>query len=239
MDNDAATFYAGGALMLGIVERGRGERLIGAAKRAGARGGTVVLGRGTADGGLLAMLGVGDSEQDLVLVLAGDLEADAIVAGIRADHARSGRRRGVLAVLDVVGILRHRLAVPADLSAPAAVKLPAAEPRRTSMEKAAFRLISFIVNQGFADDAMAAARRAGASGGTIVAARGTGKEEDVKFFGIALVPEKDLLVIVVEEAKAEAILEAVRSLPCLSEPGSGIAFSLPVRDFFSLGRPAG
>ena len=71
-------------------------------------------------------------------------------------------------------------------------------------------LLTVIVNHGYADDVMAEARKAGAAGGTILNARGTGKEEDVKFFGITLVPEKEMLLIVAENAKAPAILEAIQ-----------------------------
>lgn len=97
-------------------------------------------------------------------------------------------------------------------------------------------LITFIVNRGYADDAMVAARKAGATGGTILNARGTGKEEDVKFFGISLVPEKEILLIAVESSSADKILEAVKNVPCLSEPGSGIAFCVAVEDFVTLGK---
>ena len=83
---------------------------------------------------------------------------------------------------------------------------------------------------------MAAARKAGARGGTIMHARGTGKEEDVQFFGIQLVPEKEILVVLVETNTAETILEAVKSVPCLSRPGSGIAYCTPVEQHIVLGK---
>ena len=81
------------------------------------------------------------------------------------------------------------------------------------------------------DDAMAAARKAGASGGTAINARGTAREDDEKFFGMHIVPEKELLLIVVDQNNKQAVLDAIRTLDCLSEPGSGIAYSAPVSDF--------
>ena len=93
-----------------------------------------------------------------------------------------------------------------------------------------------IVNKGYAEDAMAAARKAGASGGTILGARGTASEADARFFGVKLVPEKELLLILTPVAVAEAVFQAVRALPCFAEKGSGIEFSVPVRDFTALGR---
>ena len=97
-------------------------------------------------------------------------------------------------------------------------------------------LISFILNKGTADDAMAAARKAGASGGTILNAQGTGKEDDVKFFGISLVPEKEMLITIVPQDKASGVIEAVKSVPSLAEPGAGIAFTMDILDFAPLGK---
>ena len=97
------------------------------------------------------------------------------------------------------------------------------------------KLITVIVNTGCAEDVMAVARRAGARGGTILTARGTGTEEDVKFFGISLVPEKDMLLIVAAGNVAPAILEAVAAMPALREPGGGIVYSVNIEEFIPLG----
>jgi len=83
---------------------------------------------------------------------------------------------------------------------------------------------------------MSVARQAGARGGTILGARGTGTEDDVKFFGISLAPEKEMLLIVAHKDHARAIVEAVCRLPIFSEPGGGIVFTTPVEEFFTLGR---
>ncbi len=104
------------------------------------------------------------------------------------------------------------------------------------MAEKTHKLISVILNKGYADDAMAAARKAGAGGGTIIHARGTAREEDVSFLGIPLVPEKEMLLILVEQDKSDAVFNAICSLPCLAEPGSGIAYSMDVDNFTGLGK---
>ena len=82
---------------------------------------------------------------------------------------------------------------------------------------------------------MAAARKAGAPGGTVINARGTGREEDVKFFGITIVPEKELILILVPKEQSPTILNAVKSVPCLAQPGIGIAFCMDVGSFATVG----
>ena len=97
-------------------------------------------------------------------------------------------------------------------------------------------LITVILNKGFADDVMAAARQAGAGGGTVLHGRGTARPEDASFFGITLVPEKEILLIVSEKEKTGAIFDAMARLPCLFQPGSGIAFSMAADGFVNLGK---
>jgi len=92
-------------------------------------------------------------------------------------------------------------------------------------------LITFIVNHGDAYDIMDAARKAGARGGTIVNAHGTGKENDVKFFGINLMSEKEMLLIVAENDQVDIILNAIRDLPVFKRPGGGIIYTTEVSRF--------
>ena len=98
------------------------------------------------------------------------------------------------------------------------------------------QMINVIVNHGYAEDAMAAARKAGAGGGTIINARGTAREGDAKFFGAEIVPEKDLLMILVPGDKKDDIVNAIRDLDCFKKAGSGIVFCNEAQDFTVLGK---
>ena len=89
-------------------------------------------------------------------------------------------------------------------------------------------LICVILNEGCSDMVMAAARPAGATGGTVLAGKGTGAREAEKFLGISLASEKDVVLIVAESTKKAAIMKAiVRNAGPGTEAGA-ICFSLPV-----------
>jgi len=92
-------------------------------------------------------------------------------------------------------------------------------------------LITCIVSHGDAGDIMAAAREAGARGGTIVEAHGTHKEADVQFFGMTLVSEKEMLLIVAKKDEVENILNAVKDLPVFQRTGGGIIYTTEVKRF--------
>lgn len=97
-----------------------------------------------------------------------------------------------------------------------------------------YSLITAIVQKGFSDVAMAAARSAGARGGTVVNGRGTGAAEAAYFLGVAIEPEKEILLILVESSLRDEVMKAVNRAAGLSTPGNGIAFSLPVEDVAGL-----
>ncbi len=228
MKNDMTTVFRPGKLLLTIVSRHQGERLVGVGKAVGARGGTILLGRGTATNRILQALAIGDVSKDVLLTLLDDSQVEAVVrAQLSAASGDPRHLSGVAALIDVSGILR-RVA--------GADEGNKAEGRRSEDMEAKWKLISIIVNNGYADEAMAAARKAGAAGGTILTGRGTGTEDDVKFFGISLVPEKEMLLILAESGLAPKIMDAVRNETSLKEPGSGIAYSIDVQEFYNLGR---
>jgi nitrogen regulatory protein PII len=97
-----------------------------------------------------------------------------------------------------------------------------------------WKMITVIVNTGYADDIMDAARKAGATGGTVTHARGTGTAEDAHFLGVTIVPEKEMIMILAESEKSQAIVDAISSLKCLDEPGIGIIYTQDVKEFKNL-----
>ena len=221
-----------GKLLIVVTRHGAGDRVAAVARGAGARGGTILTGRGTVANRLLQLLCLADTEKDLVFVLAPPGGMPGIVTALRSSPEVFRKTTGIGIVLDVTAVFR---------SAWQAAGAPAAEPQGEAMKETTGReptghqLIFAIVNAGYADDLMAAARSAGATGGTILKARGTGTEADASFFGITIVPEKEVLLVLAASEAAPAICEAVRAAPCLEEPGSGIIFCVGAEDFFPLG----
>lgn len=89
-------------------------------------------------------------------------------------------------------------------------------------------LICVILNEGCSDMVMAAARPAGATGGTVLAGKGTGAREAEKFLGISLASEKDVVLIVADSAKKAAIMKAIVKEAGPGTEAGAICFSLPV-----------
>ena len=89
-------------------------------------------------------------------------------------------------------------------------------------------VIFCIVNAGFSEAVMDAAKEFGARGGTVIHARGTANEEAEKLYQITVQPEKEIVMILVSSDIKNDILHALYRAVGLKTPGQGIAFSMPV-----------
>ena len=89
-------------------------------------------------------------------------------------------------------------------------------------------LITCVVQRGKGDKVVKAAVAAGAGGATIHFARGTGTRERLGLLGLAIVPEKEVIFIVVSDEELDPIFEAICTAGKLNVPGMGIAFVTPI-----------
>lgn len=195
-----------GKMMIAIVNKGDAGKIMAAARSAGAPGGTITSAKGTASSSILAALGLGDSKREVLYSMIDSSLEEKI-----GEAVSEVKTKGVV------------------------VFLKSGQEGEEEMNNSDLVMIQVICEAGYAEDAMAAARKAGAKGGSIINAHGTAKEDDKKFFGYPIVAEKEMLIIVEDKSKAEAIEEAIRSLECLRQKGKAIMFTMPVSSFKSLG----
>jgi len=92
-----------------------------------------------------------------------------------------------------------------------------------------FDLIVSIVSKGGCASVVNASKSAGAEGGTIIPGRGTGIRENMKFWGIPIEPEKDIVLTIVPQDRTQKVLAAILEQCKLNQPGAGIAFVLALK----------
>ena len=100
----------------------------------------------------------------------------------------------------------------------------------STLKNTEYELIVVISQQGYTDIIMDAARGAGAYGGTIIHAKGTGNAETEKFMGVTIAAEKEIVYIVSKANEKNAIMKAVMEKAGLNSKAKAICFSLPVSD---------
>lgn len=194
-----------------IVSGGQGSRVLKIARRLGAQGGTVLLGRGTARGRLLDFLGLADVRKEIVHIIAGRATARRVLKGLDEELALARPNHGIAFTTKVAALAGSR-------------NCGEAEQTGDEEEKVMFHAITTIVEKGNAEMVIDAAAKAGAKGGTILNARGSGVHETQKLFYMDIEPEKEMVLILAEAEKTDAIVEAIRAGVGLDEPGRGILF---------------
>lgn len=224
-------------LLISVVRRGRGDFVAALSRQAGARGGTIVFGRGSGTNAVLRILGLTDTAKELVFTIATEAEVARIKASLVSAPDLCRKAPGIGFVIDVNSFVRS-VALADCGSGNAEDMTRDFTTGEARVDKTSHELICAIVNAGLADDLMHVARKAGARGGTILKARGTATGEDSSFFGITIVPEKEFLMILASRKQSDCIADAVAGAECLAEPGSGVVFRMPVEDFFQLGARA-
>ena len=223
-------------LILCIVPHDSGEFITNSAKQAGAGGGTILMGRGTASSNILQLLGFGDTSKDITINLVPDQSLEQVRQSIINACDEKKAHFGVMVTLDAANLYKAGAMDAAGKTGAPAEQNQITEQNKGDENMMQYEMVNVIVNKGYAEDAMAAARKAGAGGGTIIGARGTAKEGDSTFFGVDIVPEKEMLMILIPSDKKENVVQAISSLPCFEKAGSGIIFCQPARDFTLLGK---
>lgn len=90
------------------------------------------------------------------------------------------------------------------------------------------RLIVTVVRHGWGDKVLEGSMKAGAEGGTVMCGRGLGVREHQKILGIIIEPEREVVLSVVRAEQVDTVLEGIRKAGKLDEPGTGLAFVVPV-----------
>ncbi len=94
-------------------------------------------------------------------------------------------------------------------------------------------LIVFVGNNGYAYEVMEAAKKLGATSGTILHGRSS-RKSDKKLFGVTIHQEKEVLLIVTISSLKKIIMEGLNKNYGISSEAEGITFSLTISDAFGI-----
>jgi len=90
------------------------------------------------------------------------------------------------------------------------------------------KLVVAMVKPDVTDKVVQAGKKVGGAGATIVPARGTGVHEAKTFFGLVLEEQTDVILFLMDDGKVDSVLKAISEAGRFEEPGTGIAFVVPV-----------
>lgn len=105
------------------------------------------------------------------------------------------------------------------------------------MADAKYALIAAVADRGYSEEVMTAARAAGAAGGTVIPSRRIVNEDTMKFWGLSIHQEKEIILILTDSGKKMDIMRAVSEKCGLGSEAKGIILSLPVDSVVGLAEP--
>ena len=209
-------------MMVTIADRARFPGIIALYQQRNVLSSFIALGHGTATGELLNYFGLDSSEKavcfsvvtgELWLRVKKDLEQKIHIDVPGVGVAFTVPMSSIGGKRELAFLTEHQHFQKGDESV---------------MQGTTRELLVVISNQGFNELVMDAAREAGAYGGTVIHARGTGMERAERFLGISLASEKDITFIVTKTSQKNAIMEAVMRKAGMDSRAKSIVFSLPV-----------
>ena len=209
-------------MLVVIVEHNKASKVLHLADEKGVTASVAMLGRGTASRTIFDYLGLNDKKKE-VLMLFGKTEeitdlADYLVEKLEMDKPNHGIAY-IESAFNVFGTEDN-----------------ANRSENIKRGENMYNAIYTIVEKGNADDVIEAAEKAGSRGGTVMHARGSGSEEARKVFNMLIEPEKEIVLIISEEAKTKDIVESIRKETQIEEEGKGIIFVTRVEQTYGLAK---
>lgn len=199
-----------------ISQSGQDKRCMDILREHGAQLIQVSAGLGTATGDMLRLLGLSRTDKLVAFALCAEQNVTdtmtALVAGSQA--------MAFSTALSSISVPLFRE------DEPAAQKREGALPMN---EGAKYEVVIVMANRGYIDLVMDAARTAGASGGTVIHARGCGEKGGEQFFGVTLADERDIFYIITPAADRSAIMQAIVKEAGLHTPAKAAVFSMPIQ----------
>ena len=205
--------------VIAITDHDRGEAMNALYRAAGLRGILSMPGRGTATSEHLAIYGLDATEKYVISAIGNGSEAEGLIKSAKRKLFIDIPGTGVMLTVPLKSVAGGKtLAYLTDEQ-----KLGGAP--RMDFEH---ELIIVILNEGYSDFVMDAARAAGAGGGTVLHAKGTGGTRGEKFFSVSLADEKDMIYIIAHKDEKAAIMRSINEQAGPGTKAGAICFSLPI-----------
>ena len=213
-------------MVLSVILRGKGKTYCEMLEKRGIHVHLQTVGFGTAPSEMMDIFGLGSNDKDIVISIA----PRSLVRPLAADLAKSldttPRYGGLMTIFSLSAINR----LSAEILTRRAGEMT--DKGVDSEMKSGFehKMIMITVNQGYTDQVMQTAKRAGATGGTVLRARLAGAERLQQFDepGMEQEEEKEILLILAPATKASEIMNEVNREHGLKTEAKGIVCAVPV-----------
>ena len=182
--------------------------------------------QGTASSEVMDMLGLDGVDKNILMSMMPKMFADEMLKKLRKKLHLGMPNTGIGFTVAMSGSSGHILQLMEKMEPEEKERL--AERNEADMTDNEYSMIIAIVNQGFSEDVMNAARPKGASGGTVFHSRRVGNEQAMKFWKISVQEEREVVIILAGKEDKLAIMQEIGQKCGMKSKAQGIVMSLPV-----------
>lgn len=182
--------------------------------------------QGTASSEIMDMLGLGGIEKNILMGIMPKAFADGMLKLLQKRLHLGMPNTGIAFTVSMSSGSAHVVRLMEALQSGDGRTLPEREEAETEMSE--YSMVMTIVNQGFSDEVMDAAKPMGATGGTVFHSRRAGGEGSKKIFGISVQQEREVVLILAKREDKLNIMQAIGKKCGIQSEAQGIVFSLPV-----------
>lgn len=217
-------------LLISIVARGKGKRLIDTFEEKDVRFCFQSVGFGTAPTEMMDVFGLGSNDKDIIFTFAPEATVKEMVAESGNNLGGSYEYGGLMMVLRlssvnrlVAEIVNH--GIPDDIG-------KGVENKMKNEHK--HNLIVITVAQGYTDAVMQTAKKAGATGGTVIRGRLAEAEKLKELADIELGDEREMILIMAPDTISGNIMEEVNKEFGLRTEAHGIMCTVPIEKAYKI-----
>lgn len=214
-------------MLVAIVERGKSVRFREILQKNGIFLSEVCMGNGTASSDILDILGLESTEKDVIISITDAEAASSMMSKLSDQLAGNFGSKGIAFSL--------RLSAAPNILIKA-LELKSGKTPQEARKKMtdAYTLIVITVNQGYADEVVATAKKGGARGGTLIRARQASNEDTDSLFSASFTSERDVVAILAPKDKRADIMEALNAEHGVRSEANAVVIALPVESVAKL-----
>lgn len=217
-------------MLISIIGRGKGKAYMEMLSEKKIQLHMQCVGTGTASSEMMDILGLGSNLKDIIISYAPRKNVEILATDLSKDLSTSMGFGGLMMIMSTSAISRLMSEVLIHQSADNEVK----GDENAMKSEYKHSLIFITVNQGYTENVMHTARKAGATGGTVIRARMSGAEQAEELMNLQIQDEKEIVMILAPDSVRNQIMEEVNKEYGLRSEAKGVVCSVPVDKAFKI-----
>ncbi|TJX63283.1 P-II family nitrogen regulator [Soehngenia saccharolytica] len=182
-----------------VTNYGMGSKIAKHLKNYGVKGTYIMIGKGSVDAKILAFLGISDIRKEILCMLVPEKYTSDMLQFLVKEYNFDKPNHGIAFVKPILEMV--------DIKEKTSLEIEEIQSGGDFM----YQVITAIVEKGKAEDVINMAKLGGATGATIINARGAGEKETSRVFSIEIEPEKEIVMIISKTEMTKKIVDSIKN----------------------------